>query len=555
MPKKILCILLALLFAGSSALAATTAQISDVENDIITVNSTAFAGESVSIMITNPGFTKAQALAGSDGAIQYFNSFVPKSLSFSIPVKIMGNAGGDFKVYILSRDGEQTADFTFYNSVFKAKCINDINIASAGSDITPYFENLVNAYGLSAETSYVSLGSKAVADAFLLLRDTKPGKLVPNDVGEVMEMIEDSFVLAAFNTGRAEFCFSGNTLLNADILSVQSSAELLDYNTSLTAAGVTYIKQKLMQGGYKKIEDITDKFKELVHRGVLLNYKEQGYGHIHGYFTKYRAAYENAGFVIPANENRSRYTKLLSLTDESLSSLASKFNNLKEETNTPVTNIPGLNPSPGNNTSVGGSFSTGGGTAYVDPNPAPVNPPVQSGASFSDVPSDHWALQSVELLKEKGWITGYENGEFRPDNFITRAEFTKLILTVFAIKEGGEAAFSDVSENAWYAPFVAIAQANGIINGTDGYFFPENNLTRQDAAVIICRILDKISKDTLTFTDLNDIAEYALPSVSYLASIGIINGYTDNSFKPNGNITRAEISKIICTLYEKGGIQ
>ena len=555
MPKKFLCILLALLFASSSALAATTAQISDVENDIITINSTAFAGESVSVMITNPGFTKSQALSGSDGAIQYFNSFVPKSPSFSIPVKIMGNAGGDFKVYILSRDGEQTADFTFYNSVFKAKCINDINIASSGSDITPYFENLVNAYGLSGNAVYISLGSKAVSDAFLLLRDTKPGMVLPEDITEVFEMINEALVLASFNTGREDLCFSGNTPLNADILSIQSSAELSDYNSSLTSAGVTYIKQKLMQGGYKKIEDITDKFKELVYRGVLLNYKEQGYGHIHGYFTKYRAAYENAGFVIPESENRSRYTKLLGLTDESLSSLASKFNNLKEESNTPTTNLPGLNTAPCNNTRVGGSFSTGGGTSYVNPNPTPVNPPVQSAASFSDVPSDHWALQSVELLKEKGWITGYENGEFRPDNYITRAEFTKLILTVFGINEGGTASFADVSKDAWYAPFVAAAQENGIINGSGDSFFPENNITRQDAAVIICRVLNKLSQEKLSFWDLDDIADYALPSVAYLASIGVINGYADNSFKPNGSITRAEVSKIICTLYEKGGIQ
>lgn len=554
MLKKFLCTMLVALLISSCAYAQTSAEITDVSNDIVTVSTTSTVGDPISVMILNPGFSKEDALLGSDGAIQYFNYVVPSSSNTEIPVKIMGNSGGKFKVYVKSSKGEETADFTFYNSVFKQKCIDDINSASSGEDITVYFENLVNAYGKSEDETYKSLGSKAVSDAFLLLRDTMPGKVLPADIEEVFELINRSFILAAYNSKRSDFCFSGDSILNADIIGISSSDELADYNANLSVAGKEYIRQKMLDGGYKNIDDIASKFKTLVHRGVLLNYKQFGYGHIHSYLSvKYRTSYEKAGFIIPSTENQSKYLQLLSLTDERLEDMAVKFNGFKDTASNENTR-PSSRPGSGNSGSVGGNVSIGGGTSYVDPNPAPITPPVQISPVFSDVTNNHWAQKPIEFLKEKGWINGYEDGTFRPDNNITRAEYTKLILTVFGIKEGGDADFNDVSKDSWYAPFVAAAKANGIINGTDGNFMPENKLTRQDAAVIICRLLNKTSDGTPDFADAHLIADYAAPSVAYLADLGVINGYSDNTFKPQGYITRAEISKIIYTLYEKGGI-
>jgi len=210
MLKKFLCTVLSMVLISSCAYAQTSAEITDVSNDIVTVSTTSTVGDHISVMILNPGFSKEDALSGSDGAIQYFNFVVPSSSNTEIPVKIMGNSGGKFKVYIKSSKGEETSEFTFYNSVFKQKCIDDINSASSGEDITVYFENLVNAYGKSDDETYKSLGSKAVSDAFLLLRDTMPGKVLPADIEEVFELINRSFILAAYNSQRADFCFSGD---------------------------------------------------------------------------------------------------------------------------------------------------------------------------------------------------------------------------------------------------------------------------------------------------------------------------------------------------------
>lgn len=543
MLKKIICITLALVLCSCSAFAQVQTEATDVENDIISISAASFPGESVTIMITNPGYSKEDAISGSDGAIQYFNSYLSSDSEFTHPVKIMGNVGGEFNVYIMSRDGEQSASFTFYNSVFKKKCIEDINDAPAGSDITLYFENLINSYGLTDNPMYTTLGSQAVSGAFLLLRDTRADKKIPNDISEVMDMINESFVLAAFNTGNSELAFDGKNLLHEDILSLDNTDEMNDYKNSVSPEGAEYIKQKLLEGGYKDISSIADKFKELVYRGVLLNFKERGYGHIHSFFKKYEPAYEKAGFNIPAKENQTKYLKLLEFTDESLEELAERFNSIKD---TSASNKPSSGGS-----SSGGSFSTGGGTSYVNPDPQPVP---SEKKNFSDVSDNHWASEAIQFLSNKKWISGYEDGTFRPDAKITRAEYTKLILTVFGIEAVGSESFDDVDSAAWYATFVASAQKHGIIMGNGNYFYPENNLSRQDAAVIICRIIKKSSEDSLVFTDREAVADYAKASVSYLSSKQIINGYEDGTFRPEGSISRAEIAKILYTLCRKGEI-
>ena len=126
MLKKIMGTVLALSLTASSAFASVSVEPEDVANDLMKVSSQGFKGESLSIIITNPGFTLEQALAGENGAIQYFGSYVPDEENFSFPVQITGSAGGEFNIYILSQDGEQKGSFVFYNSVFKKDCIDKI---------------------------------------------------------------------------------------------------------------------------------------------------------------------------------------------------------------------------------------------------------------------------------------------------------------------------------------------------------------------------------------------------------------------------------------------
>ena len=191
----------------------------------------------------------------------------------------------------------------------------------------------------------------------------------------------------------------------------------------------------------------------------------------------------------------------------------------------------------------GGSVS-GGGSFAVDSETAEE---INSKPRYTDM-TFHWSRNAVEELSKSGIISGYEDGTFRPDATITRSEFAKLISE--SIKLDGDSAcpFSDVAAEDWFAPFVTRCAREGIIQGYNGEFRPYDEITRQDAAVMIYRMLSvsgKTLQGTVMFEDRERIAAYARDAVAALAEEGIVNGY-ENLFSPEDLTTRAEAAAMIC---------
>ena len=152
-------------------------------------------------------------------------------------------------------------------------------------------------------------------------------------------------------------------------------------------------------------------------------------------------------------------------------------------------------------------------------------------------------------MSEKGIISGYEDGTFRPQNNVTRAEFTKMLIVAFNLKNADAAFnFKDVSPDNWYYQYVAAAANAGLINGDlNGSFNPASYITREDIAVVFYRQLkDAIgSKHNLNITDADDCSDYAKEGISGLNGAGIIRGYEDGSFRPKHSATRAEVAVIV----------
>jgi hypothetical protein len=129
--------------------------------------------------------------------------------------------------------------------------------------------------------------------------------------------------------------------------------------------------------------------------------------------------------------------------------------------------------------------------------------------SFSDVDADKWYTAAVEKLAGLGIITGYSDGTFHPEAAITRAEFT-AIASRFATMQKGDVNFSDVDTAHWAYTYIASASAQGWISGfADGTFHPDDNITRAQVAKIVNRMLgrsadeDFISGHTVkTFSDV-----------------------------------------------------
>lgn len=179
---------------------------------------------------------------------------------------------------------------------------------------------------------------------------------------------------------------------------------------------------------------------------------------------------------------------------------------------------------------------------------------------FNDVPSSHWAREYVDALAARKVINGVDGSHFEPDRSITREEFLKMVITAFEITlKPGDIGFADVSADEWYADYVATAYKEGLINGmSETEFGIGRNITRQDAAVIVQRALDRLNVEYSgagkVYGDESDIAGYAAEAVQNLTKIGIIEGNTEGNFLPLNNATRAEAAKIIYTAMEYGGM-
>ena len=168
---------------------------------------------------------------------------------------------------------------------------------------------------------------------------------------------------------------------------------------------------------------------------------------------------------------------------------------------------------------------------------------VKETAVFKDV-DGHWASNDIYYFTNKGYINGYSDNTFRPNNQITRAEFVRIVNGVYGFDEVGEIKFTDVAKDAWYAKDVAIAVKAGYINGkSDKIFDPNAPLTRQEAAKIISVIkgcYDTNYNRLESFNDKSSVSSWAMPYVEGVIEAGYMSGYSDNTFKPNQRITRAE---------------
>lgn len=167
-------------------------------------------------------------------------------------------------------------------------------------------------------------------------------------------------------------------------------------------------------------------------------------------------------------------------------------------------------------------------------------PTAAFAASFKDV-EGHWAQQQIETWLQKGLAGGYPDGTFRPNQPVTRAEFVTFVNRAFGIKAaGGEEVFSDVPASAWFFAEVTAAKNAGYISGyPDGTFQPNNPISRQEAAVIVAKLLG-LKGSGGQFADHQDIAPWAREAVEAVRAAGIMGGYPDGTFRPTNSITRAE---------------
>lgn len=174
------------------------------------------------------------------------------------------------------------------------------------------------------------------------------------------------------------------------------------------------------------------------------------------------------------------------------------------------------------------------------------------GVSADNIPTDiegHWAEEYAVRLIRLYIMNGYNDGTFRLDGDITRAEFVKLLVTLRYgnYQEYDEVYFEDVPTDKWYYRYICTACEEGVLEEEKGgKFRPDELITREEMVVMIVNSLD-LSGGTSKFADVkNSHTHYK--QISAAVKSGIINGYNDNTFRPDNTATRGETAAMVCRI-------
>lgn len=188
------------------------------------------------------------------------------------------------------------------------------------------------------------------------------------------------------------------------------------------------------------------------------------------------------------------------------------------------------------------------------------------GAAFAVNADDihgHWAEKTLQQFIDNGWIQGDEGG-IRPDSTITRAEMATVVDAVEEYTEEADVShYKDVAKTDWFYEQVAkIVKANVMVGVGDNKWAPQGNVTREQAAVIMCKLND-VSVDTkadladvraqltkLGYTDANAVSDWAAPYILAAVQNGYMSGYPDHTLRSGNDITRAEA----IVMLDKAGV-
>lgn len=137
--------------------------------------------------------------------------------------------------------------------------------------------------------------------------------------------------------------------------------------------------------------------------------------------------------------------------------------------------------------------------------------------TFSDVPKGYWAANYIGYMQQFGIITGYSDGSFRPDAPVTRAEFAAIASRFEKLTKGSKS-FTDVPDTYWAARYINFAATRGWVTGySDGTFKPENTITCAEVAAVTCRLLERSADQNYIRSHLNELRTFADMTESHWA--------------------------------------
>ncbi|UKS25275.1 S8 family serine peptidase [Paenibacillus sp. HWE-109] len=211
-------------------------------------------------------------------------------------------------------------------------------------------------------------------------------------------------------------------------------------------------------------------------------------------------------------------------------------------------------------TSVGGTLN-GDGTITASLPHFSKYAVLEKKTTLTDI-QDHWAQKEIEELSGKQIIDGMDDGSFKPDASMTRAQFVTILTKALKLQSSaGDSNFDDISNDSWYKNAVYAAYQANIVSGLNEHTFsPETNITREQMAVIMVnaylhatgkKLADIVITQEVNYSDERNISEWARSYVRAATGLGLLSGASEGIFAPKDNSSRAQAAVVMSRLLSK----
>ena len=503
-----------------------------VSDDKLSVNANV-ASETASVFVLNDGYTMDDvktALAANDStelgkAVLYFAQKDAKDGKISLDIPMLSGAvEGNYTVIV---DGKAlTASFAENLTGKVSDYLNNIeffadsvayNALSNKAKVKIYAGEILAGTTLSADSASVDKIKEAVKTA-VLIEQLNEGKIT--DIEEIKKA-------------------------TANISPIIPLSELEKINESGKANVVSAVKSKSFASvaEYKKALAAAMFVNEINKDSTKLEAADK--------LTLFNTYASSVGLDTAALAGKSASEALAKLAAENTASLA----DMQIRLNAICASLPSQTPIP----SPGGGGGGGGGVPVTNGSASGSAEGVGGvipGVQFTDMDAYSWAKNAVGSLKAKGIISGYADMTFKPENSVTRAEFiTMMVKAYMPNTKSGNTKFSDVLAGQWFFESVMTAFENGIVSGvTENEFMPNNQIKRQDMAVILYNLATRFGKnadgENGEFADFDSVSDYAKNAVAFLKAAGVVKGDENGAFNPQSYANRAEAAQMIYTFME-----
>lgn len=496
------------------------------------------ANQNVFVKILKPGIKETDNKPFGEKYV-YMNTLALDENGNAKTTVAIDGITGDYKIILKCENSDKALEGTFKvpQSDKITTLINNLKNGLFTKD-TLYTYLLTNKEDLSLDNSLLSLitetSGKSVCDYII-------NNMSVYTADGFSDVLSEALVVKGINNHESNA--NVEKLLEEDSIysSLKSDKNYKDY-TSLTDK--TVFLNKLKAQTFTSLDDVKEAFFEnllIVKLSGIKSYLSVE-GLINSYSDYIDSSVYNKYNSLTFDERTAVETKIAEnirlITD--ISVLETKIGEFIDNPNA----IPPVIIPPAASQGGGG----GGGLGNVTTKAPDIIPPVSM--NFTDVPKDFWGYSYIENLYNKKIISGKSETEFCPYDNVTRAEFTKMLVVALGMTGNTAIEFEDVSSDSWYYDYVNIGVANGVIQGmSKASFAPDRSISRQDASVMINRLLKLENSSQEVFADDESIADYAKDAIYALKENNIINGY-ENNFNPLNNLTRAEAAVLISNIIK-----